>query len=40
MDGGAVNDNSATHYERMIAVVDMINVLDVWRRGSDQYLTH
>ena len=36
-DGGLDNKN-ATHYERLIAVVHLINLLDVWRRNSNEFL--
>lgn len=37
-DAGGLDNESATHYERMLAVINMINLLDVWRRNSAEFL--
>ena len=37
-DEGGLSGAVATHYERMLAVVHLINVLDVWRRESTEFL--
>ena len=37
-DAGGLSCSSATHYERMLAVVHVINILDVWRRETNEFL--
>lgn len=36
-DEGGLSDKAATHFERMLACVHLINLLDVWRRGTDVF---
>jgi hypothetical protein len=35
---GGLDNKNATHYERLLAVVHLINLLDVWRRNSSEFL--
>ena len=37
-DAGGLSASSAQHYERMLAVVHVINILDVWRRETNEFL--
>ena len=37
-DSGGMSDKCATHYERLLAVVHVLNMLDVWRRNTDHFL--
>ena len=36
---GGLDDESATQYERLLAVVHLLSSLDVWRRNTSHQLT-
>jgi hypothetical protein len=38
-NGGGLNEEDADHYQHMLAVVHLLNTLDVWRRNTQVFLT-